>query len=99
MRTDCGCWYHSKCFQKSWSDCHLPCAHCSATLGNAYLDRDTGDWVVGVSGGSLWCPCYKVTANESRIVPFHKIVGKWKRANGRLRSRNYFPLCFNICVS
>lgn len=99
MVTDCGCWYHTECFQQTWSDCHLPCRHCSRPLGHAYQDANSGDWVVGVSGGGKWCSCYKVTANESKIIPYNKILGKWKRTNGRLHSINYFPLCFNICVS
>ena len=101
MKTECGCWYHSKCFQKNWSDCHLPCPHCSTTLGHTYQDPNSGDWIVGVFGGSFWCPCYKVSANESKIIPARnaKTIGKWKRTEGRLQSINYFRLCFNICVS
>lgn len=99
MTTECGHHYHAACFQARWTDCHLPCFVCARPLGHAVEDVLTKDWCVGVHGGTHWCACYRVTANESKIVRSNKGVPRWQRTNGRLHSQDIFPLCFNICVS
>ena len=97
IHTKCGHSFHANCFQKLWKDCHLPCLICQHTLGSACKDKE--EWVVGVNGRDKWCSCYKVSANESKIIRYTDEINKWVRKNGRLHSKNIYPLCFNICVS
>jgi len=99
MTTECGHHYHVACFQSAWKDCHLPCFECARPLGQAFKDTSSKDWFVGVYDGTRWCSCYKVTANESKIVRTGKVMPRWVRKDGRLSSPNIFRLCFNICVS
>ena len=99
MCTECGHNYHTTCFQQCWKEHHLPCFECSKALGHAFCDENTLDWFVGVNSGAQWCACYKITAKESKIVRTSQTMRKWERKNGRLSSRNMFPMCFNICVS
>jgi len=99
LTTACGHHYHADCFRARWKECHLPCFECGRALGHAVQHTVSKEWVVGICGAQKWCSCYKVTADESKIVRTCTVVPRWNRENGRLRSRKIYPLCFNICVS
>jgi len=96
ISTECGHHFHVKCFPIQ--QCHLPCVACQTPLGQACFDAKTKTWFIGIKNGDSICSCYKLV--ESKIVPHTEILGKWSRThNGRLQSRKYIPLQFNISVT
>ena len=96
ISTECGHHFHLKCFPTQ--QCHLPCVACQTPLGQACFDAKTNTWFIGIKNGDSICSCYKLV--ESKIVPHMEILGKWSRThNGRLQSRKYIPVQFNIRVT
>lgn len=95
ISTECGHHFHLKCFPTD--QCHLPCYICKTPLGQACFDSKTNTWFIGIKNGEEICSCYKLV--ESKIVPHREILRKWCRNNGRLRTRKYIPVKFDISVT
>ena len=97
MHTSCDHHFHVECFQKHWSEWHLPCPVCHRRLGCVRQD-DHQECLVGVPTDQTFECFYKIT-KESKIVPHTASVPNWIRKNGRLERPCFMPVHYNMCVS
>jgi len=100
--TACGHTYHHKCFadnclqRKDWN---LTCNICQCSLAHCHFDPKNGECYVGLHSNNTFISLYEITRESKIIVGTNKHWLKWTRDNGRLQSRQIFPLKYNISVT
>ena len=99
IETSCGHAYHMTCFQSSWKEFHLPCFVCQARLGVVISDQPNGDVTIGVHSGDFFCPCYRVTHPESKIVRCKTSVAECRQTENATTALVGLPVHYNMCVS
>lgn len=99
FETTCGHCYHARCFQSSWQEWHLPCFVCNTRLGKIISHDQDGDATIGIHSGNVFCPCYRVTHPESKIVRCNDSLMVCDSAEHARTSLVGLPVHYNMCVS